>query len=560
MRIISILILFVLSSFVIPVRADNEFAKIYEELPSDLKERAMSARANITQDWIPAFADSLETRGKGAGNDKYILIACLLRSYNAFVHLDSVQFCTNNDIVLELTDKMGYEEQYFTETTNRVSFYLNTNHYYQAARHARELIAKAKERKNEIGMFSGFHSLGNIFEKRGFFKKALLSFQDALKCLEEKGELYSVHRTLCQQDIAFEHYYLGNYAEVERICGELIANDPDDVRSIGVLSAVYFRQGRFNEFRRLYEHVDTLSVSRLGNKAQAYEYIKANMSILYLATQGKIDDAIKLADTRSFLERTNRKMEVYMYANRWEEAYKCEKALHEYYDSVLYVSNESDMIEMNAELENVYKLNDKEKQIVTLRYHVILGFVITVVVFVVAIIVWRRNRIVSQKNKALASTIDEMLDYKEKYLKEHKENVSRCVADDVQDVSVDTDTEQNDLSTEFDDVRRFIYELTSRQLYTNPDFDKNILLQELHIKKSSFNFDFERQVGVTIPKYVLRLRMEHAAQMIKEHPDFTLEAIAAASGIPSRTTFYRNFTSHFGFTPSAYRSEHEIDV
>ncbi len=547
-----------------PAKADNDFVKIFDELPSDMVTRAKSARTNITQDWIPAFADSVEARGKKDGKEKYRLVACLLRSYSAFFKLDSAEFCKNNDVVLELTDKYGYEEQHFTETTNRVSFYLNTNRYFLAVNNAKKLIAKAKERKNEVGMFSGFHSLGNIYEKRGFFKKALASFEDALKCLEGKGASYDVHRSLCKQDIVFEYYYLDEYDKVEKLCKELIKSDPDDIRSIGVLSAVYFKQRRYDEFTDLYNHVDTLSVERLGNKAQAYDYIKSNMEALHLAVLGKIDEAIRQTESRSFLEQYNRKMEIYINANRWQEAFECEKALRAYYDSIAYVSNEMDMNEMNAELAEVYQLNEKEKLITNLRYHVVIGFLVSVVVFVIAIIVWRRNKIVSQKNKALATTIDEMLEYREKYLREHRENISRGMAEDGSEMKgMNTETVEKGVegvSSYIDDVNRFVYELTSRQLYTNPDFDKSSLLQELHIKRSSFNSDFEHYVGMSIVKYVLKLRMEHSALMIKEHPDYTLEAIASASGIPSRTTFYRNFTAHFGFTPSAYRSEHGAKI
>ena len=148
-----------------------------------------------------------------------------------------------------------------------------------------------------------------------------------------------------------------------------------------------------------------------------------------------------------------------------------------------------------------------------------------------------------------------MLEYKtllmEKYTtKEEDHKKSDTVNDDKKQEITDDKYCFNE------DVSKYLHELTTRHLFTNPDFDRNALLTELNIHRSSFFSDFERQTGLSISKFILKMRMEYAAQLIKNNPEYTLEAIASESGILSRTTFYRNFTNYFGITPSAYRSEH----
>lgn len=47
--------------------------------------------------------------------------------------------------------------------------------------------------------------------------------------------------------------------------------------------------------------------------------------------------------------------------------------------------------------------------------------------------------------------------------------------------------------------------------------------------------------------------MEYAAKLLKEKPNYTIEAIGTESGVPIRQTFHRLFVKKFGMTPAEYR-------
>ena len=52
--------------------------------------------------------------------------------------------------------------------------------------------------------------------------------------------------------------------------------------------------------------------------------------------------------------------------------------------------------------------------------------------------------------------------------------------------------------------------------------------------------------------------------MLKEHPEYAIEAIAGECGIPNKQTFYRLFLEQYGMTPAEYRmskkqAENEIN-
>ena len=54
--------------------------------------------------------------------------------------------------------------------------------------------------------------------------------------------------------------------------------------------------------------------------------------------------------------------------------------------------------------------------------------------------------------------------------------------------------------------------------------------------------------------YLNNLRLNHAMHLLKEHPEYTLRAIAEASGINSMPTFHQLFKTRTGMTPSEFKN------
>jgi transcriptional regulator GlxA family with amidase domain len=62
---------------------------------------------------------------------------------------------------------------------------------------------------------------------------------------------------------------------------------------------------------------------------------------------------------------------------------------------------------------------------------------------------------------------------------------------------------------------------------------------------------FHRTLGLTVRDYVTRLRLMHAAELIRD--GVKIEAVALLVGYRSKKNFYWRFRQHFGTTPGAYR-------
>ena len=70
---------------------------------------------------------------------------------------------------------------------------------------------------------------------------------------------------------------------------------------------------------------------------------------------------------------------------------------------------------------------------------------------------------------------------------------------------------------------------------------------------SHFNAVFDKYSQLTFSNYINNLRMERAAKLLKEKPNYSIEAIAQECGVPVRQTFYRQFSKKYGMTPANYR-------
>lgn len=66
----------------------------------------------------------------------------------------------------------------------------------------------------------------------------------------------------------------------------------------------------------------------------------------------------------------------------------------------------------------------------------------------------------------------------------------------------------------------------------------------------------KQYLGTTPTKYINRIRIQHAAMLLREG-NLTLEEIAEACGLDNLSYFHRLFRSQYGCTPATYRKRHK---
>lgn len=99
-------------------------------------------------------------------------------------------------------------------------------------------------------------------------------------------------------------------------------------------------------------------------------------------------------------------------------------------------------------------------------------------------------------------------------------------------------------------------DIITEQLYLNPDFSRETILNRYGIPKNRFAALFRENAATSFSKYINNLRLDYAVRLMNESESYALEWVAIKCGIPSSTTFYRLFSERYGLTPNEYRKRH----
>ena len=95
--------------------------------------------------------------------------------------------------------------------------------------------------------------------------------------------------------------------------------------------------------------------------------------------------------------------------------------------------------------------------------------------------------------------------------------------------------------------------LDGGQLYLDPSLDRERLCGLLGIEKNRMGRLIRVYSGCdNLSAYVNGKRIRHACTLMLQHPEWTLQAVAESSGIPSIATFNRAFRAARGLSPTAW--------
>ena len=153
-------------------------------------------------------------------------------------------------------------------------------------------------------------------------------------------------------------------------------------------------------------------------------------------------------------------------------------------------------------------------------------------------------RLKHRHNQATARNIRKLMYYRDLVLKQ--EEKEEQTDETVQNGEQETDPEK----LRFDEMDRLIMK---DELFRNPNFGREELMRLMRVDKNTLATIIQRYTGTNVVGYINGKRMEYAVVLMKEHPEYTLAAIAEACGIKSPATFIRNFRSTYNLAPSEYR-------
>ena len=204
------------------------------------------------------------------------------------------------------------------------------------------------------------------------------------------------------------------------------------------------------------------------------------------------------------------------------------------------------------ELAAIYHEKEQEQTIIEQqaentrqRYLLFCVLAVLVGVTVLAVIIIRKNRVISRKNLSLASQITEAINYKQKYFDEKWAQEPKPATDSV-DLKSLTD----------DQLFLHINEVVLHEhLFLDPNFGRQSIMDRFQLSKERVGAVFSQGSDyVRLNKYILQLRLEYAAHMLINDPDRSITQVATDSGFGSNPYFSDRFRQHYGMSPTDYRN------
>lgn len=201
------------------------------------------------------------------------------------------------------------------------------------------------------------------------------------------------------------------------------------------------------------------------------------------------------------------------------------------------------------ELATLFSLKEKEMALekvkgVSQRNHIlwITSTCIGLLILLILLIIWRQYRVTLRHNRTAARQIDELIAQRDKLMASYRQ-------EEAGDSPTDTD---------FSEFRKMEQKLWKEKIFTIPELNRDMLAEKCGLSRARALQLIQTFSGLTPNDYINRLRVEYSVKMIREHPEWTIDAIAESAGYKRRATYYSHFNKIFGLTPAQYRKEKGI--
>lgn len=167
------------------------------------------------------------------------------------------------------------------------------------------------------------------------------------------------------------------------------------------------------------------------------------------------------------------------------------------------------------------------------------GALIALLALAFAVVVFRKSRDIRLKNRILAQQLLELYDNTRPEKVEVKVNSEKFAAAEELFRHIS------------DEVRR-------QQLYTDPGFGRQSVIDRFHLTKDQASRVFSQGSDHdNISDFITKCRLDHARRLLVSRPDMSIGDIATASGFGVRNTFNRSFKAKYGLTPTEFREQRE---
>ncbi|MCQ2146206.1 MAG: ATP-binding protein [Bacteroidales bacterium] len=352
--------------------------------PSDWAQRYSEAYYGPEEDWVLQFADSLDVQAEKTKERAYAFYAMTLRGLHAFYIADTLSFEKICDETAAMALELDSYNMYYLEQNNKVIFNLNMGRLEKARAICMDLINLARERKDHIGMFYGYSALGTYYSTNGNYTRSTENYQKAYDYLTQEydNDLYAPARAQMLYLIASNYYQLGNFEKALETVQSSIEVSPTEESAPAIAAMCYYHMGQYDNFRQILKQL-----REDGIDLRSFQEIEYNvLRVMELAIDGKNEAALALTDDIvNNLERYSSKVDIYRRMKDWENAFKYQGMYNEYLYNLEHDAMSDELNAANSELDSMYELRAKDKEIADLNRRYFASAIVTIVLIMLLI-------------------------------------------------------------------------------------------------------------------------------------------------------------------------------
>lgn len=485
-------------------------------------------------------------------------------------------------------------ERYMDQLHRMISCYDCLHNDEQKAYYVRLLLKEAEAEGNQPMQSVALFNMGKMIYYQGQKEDGYKMMLQAVSLMEQTDYKYKYDNLRYNYNTLLVFYNMDNRPqealEISNRLERILTSQKEGVAEMQGLEAreekslcahravIYNDLGQKEEARKQYERFLELREKYGRDDYLIWPYlfaIKKYDEIIRMNTER--EKRMKLeGDTVNYHMTTIKQSlgKAYQMKGDYRRAAAYFKQLAVLRDSIKVREQQSAALELAA----IYDSNQKDLQLhkqeaEIQRHWIFLIFLLSVSILLGFFLWWtvRYNRLESFKNRAMANTINDLLVYKEDLEQKRKENFAlreelealrqnQSIPEEVSEAEsakiAVPDEKENKLDRLLFD--RLVRAITDRKLFLQANISREELINLVHIPKNKFASLFRQYAGTTFSVYMNNLRLMHAAELLKNQPNYTITAVAAECGM-KESTFYRLFVNKFGMTPMDYRCKCNTD-
>lgn len=120
------------------------------------------------------------------------------------------------------------------------------------------------------------------------------------------------------------------------------------------------------------------------------------------------------------------------------------------------------------------------------------------------------------------------------------------------------EAEESDKTNTGTELMRQISQLMEQeQLYLDSDLKLADLATRLHTNRNAVSACINSQRGYSFSQFISNYRVEHAKQLLHQHPDMKMTEVWMQSGFTTESSFFRAFKAATGLTPTEWKAEND---